>query len=285
MMTKGAVHRLEPSETIAQLLDDADAAERRMLESPSSSLIRRESQLSGPDSCNSRRINGGGAGTGAGAEGGADAAGRVAGDDFGEVFDELLEEHERAADANAASEARAIGAGPHGAHRSQARPAPLPPAPPLATGPGDLVLVFGLRDDALTVAQSLAVAHPGIELGVAGTIGRPGSRHVGGRREATQARADGVRRGSGTLVAVGVGEAPGDAEQYASILAEVVPDQVWIAVDVTRKPEDTRLWAAAVAEAGGGIDAVAAIGTAYTATPGSTALLGIPVGWSDGALA
>ena len=159
---------------------------------------------------------------------------------------------------------------------------PSRPAPKLATNPGDLVFVFGLRDDALTVAQALAVATPTIEVAVAGTIGRPGSRHVGDRREALQARADGVRSGRSTLVAIGVGQAPSDATRYAGILHDVVPDQVWIAVDVTRKPEDTRVWAELVAEAGGGVDAIAAIGMAYTTTPDSTAYLGIPVGWADG---
>jgi hypothetical protein len=160
---------------------------------------------------------------------------------------------------------------------------PTRPAPKLATNPGDLVFVFGLRDDALTVAQSLSAAKPTIELGVAGTIGRPGSRHVGDRREALQARADGVRRGGSTIVAIGIGLAPADAEQYASILHDVIPDQVWIAVDLTRKPEDTRAWANTLAEAGGGIDAIAAIGSAYTTTPDSTSFLGIPVGWADAA--
>jgi hypothetical protein len=159
---------------------------------------------------------------------------------------------------------------------------PTRPAPKLATNPGDLVFVFGLRDDALTVALSLARVTPTIEVAVAGTIGKPGSRHVGDRREALQARADGVRRGGSTVVAIGAGQAPNEAEQYAAILHDVVPDQVWIAVDVTRKPEDTRNWAHLVADAGGGIDAIAAIGIAYTTTPDSTSYLGIPVGWADG---
>jgi hypothetical protein len=160
--------------------------------------------------------------------------------------------------------------------------APSRLAPKLAVSAGDLIFVFGLRDDALTVARAMAVATPTIEVAVAGTVGKPGSRHVGDRREALQARADGVRRGGSTLVAIGLGEAPTDAARYAGILHDVIPDQVWIAVDVTRKPEDTRVWAHLVADAGGGIDAIAAIGTAYTTTPDSTAYLGIPVGWGDG---
>lgn len=161
---------------------------------------------------------------------------------------------------------------------------PTRPAPKLAVSPGDLVFVFGLRDDALTVARGLAIATPSIEVAVAGTTGQPASRHVGDRREALQARADGVRRGGSTLVAIGLGDSPIEAVQYTDILHDVIPDQVWLAVDVTRKPEDTRVWAHSVAEAAGGIDAIAAIGTAYTTTPDSTAYLGIPVGWEAAAL-
>lgn len=157
-------------------------------------------------------------------------------------------------------------------------------APKLAVGPGDLVLVFGLRDDALTVARALAMGTPTIEVAVAGCTSQPGSRHVGDRREALQTRADGVRRGGSALVAIGLGDSPVEAAQYTDILHDVIPDQVWIAVDVTRKPEDTRVWAHSVAEAAEGIDAIAAIGTAYTTTPDSTAYLGIPVGWEAAAL-
>jgi len=170
---------------------------------------------------------------------------------------------------------------PTPARRPERFEEPSRPAPRLATNPGDLVFVFGLREDALTVAQAMAVATPAIEVAVAGTVGRTGARHVGGRREALQARADGVRRNGSTIVAIGVGESPAEASRYAGILHDVVPDQVWIAVDVTRKPEDTRVWANLVAEAGDGVDAIAAIGVAHTTTPDSTSLLGVPVGWSD----
>ncbi|ODA90541.1 hypothetical protein ATY41_09880 [Leifsonia xyli subsp. xyli] len=37
----------------------------------------------------------------------------------------------------------------------------------------------------------------------------------------------------------------------------------------------------AIADAGTGIDAIAALGVADTTTPDSTVLLGVPVGWSD----
>lgn len=274
------MHDLKPDESFVHLLDDADERERMMARGdeagtapatavavPEAAPAAKAPGLAGP---RHERLPGSGRGA----------------DSFGEVFEQLLDERERVAAASAAREARAENPRPAAgrALASDRAEYGLPPAPTLAAGPGDLVFLFGMRDDAWAAAQALAVAHPGMQLGVAGTLARPGFRHVGGRREATQARADGVRTGAGTLVAVGVGLAPNDAEQYADVLGEVTPDQVWIAVDVTRKPEDTRLWAAAVARAAGGIDAAAVIGTAYTSTPGSTRLLGIPVGWSDGVL-
>lgn len=268
---KPEIHDLAPSEAIAHLLDDADEAERALQDRP----VPGEELVPVDDAGAAGR-------TGGAADPRAGLGGRPPGSEFGDVLQELLDEHDLGARANAVADERAHG--PIGAPTRRPEPLMLPtrPAPPLADKPGDLVFVFGLRDDALTVAQALAVAHPSVEVGVAGTIGRPGTRHVGTRREAVQARADGVRRSGSTIVAIGVGLAPGDAEQYAGILHDVVPDQIWIAVDVTRKPEDTRAWAYSVAEAGGGIDAIAAIGVAYTTTPDSTSFLGIPVGWADG---
>jgi hypothetical protein len=271
LLNRGAVHDLKPSESLARLLDDADDRERLLAqdESAGTEIVPRPTpRHAAPETGEPELTAALTAGSGT--------------DTFGEVFHQLLDEHERAAAENAAAQLRARGAAQPPRRTAEDI---VPPAPALAAGPGDLVFVFGMRDDAFTVVQALAVSHPGIELAVAGTVERAGFRHVGGRREATQARADGVRRRSGTLVAVGVGQMPRDAEHYADLLGEVVPDQVWIVVDVTRKPEDTHVWAAAVAQAARGVDAVAVIGSADTSTPGSARLLGIPIGWSDGTLA
>jgi hypothetical protein len=264
---KPDVHDLAPSEAITHLLDDADEAELRLQSTSGGGASARpaagEVVVAVPADVEPTPA-------------------RASRDEFGDVLQELLDEHEVGAAAYARADERAHGPIPSPSRRPEPMMLPTRQAPPLATQPGDLVFVFGLRDDALTVARALSVAHPSVEVGVAGSIGRPGTRHVGTRREAVQARADGVRRGGSMIVAIGVGLAPGDVDQYAGILHEVVPDQIWIAVDVTRKPEDTRAWAYTVAEAGSGIDAIAAIGVAYTTTPDSTSFLGIPVGWADG---
>lgn len=168
----------------------------------------------------------------------------------------------------------------------QVRPiAPVTPlkrrAPEFAHKPGDLVFVFGLRDDARTVAEALQTAYGNIEVVYAGTHRRGHGRHIEDRREMFAARADGVRTSRSFVIAVGLGKAPAEADTYVDFLDEVTPDQVWLSVDVTRKPEDTSTWAHTVAQAADGIDAVAAIGVAETTTPESTDYLGIPVGWAD----
>lgn len=281
---KPEVHDLAPSDAIAHLIDDADAAELELRQSRGADSPGADEREPAPGA----RVPSNVLAERSSAAGELDeqsaliASRRPRRDEFGEVLQELLDEHEVGAAAYAAADERANGPIPPPRRRPEPMMLPTRQAPSLATQPGDLVFVFGLRDDPLAVAQAMAVAHPSVEIGVAGTIGRPGTRHVGTRREAVQSRADGVRRGGSTIVAIGVGQAPGDAEQYASILHDVVPDQIWIAVDVTRKPEDTRAWAYTVAEAGSGIDAIAAIGVAYTTTPDSTSFLGIPVGWADG---
>ena len=64
----------------------------------------------------------------------------------------------------------------------------------------------------------------------------------------------------------------------------VQPDQVWVAVDASRKPDDTARWVHAVA-ARIPVDAVAVEGTEHTATPDTVEELNLPIGWVDGAAA
>ena len=156
-------------------------------------------------------------------------------------------------------------------------------APELARKPGDIVFVYGLRDDARTVAEALQVAYGSIEVVLAGAYRKGLGRHIEDRRESYAARADGVRTSRSFIVAVGLGVAPDVAPQHLASLNEFSPDQVWLAVDVTRKPEDTSAWAHTVALASDGIDALAAVGVAETTTPDTTEYIGIPVGWADAA--
>ena len=146
-------------------------------------------------------------------------------------------------------------------------PAGAPPA--RLHGRGDLTLVVGLGGDAHAAAAALAAsADAGAEV-----------RHVGDRRAALAARADGVRRGI-PVVAVFPLAGPADVHAVVPQLAAIAPDQVWVAVDVSRKHDDTAEWVRTV-DAALAVDAVAATGASLTASPGSVQALGLPVLWLE----
>lgn len=160
--------------------------------------------------------------------------------------------------------------------------APEPPQAPVPTvraAAGDLVLVVGLGAVALAVARTMAVATGG-RLAVSGAIEEPGLPRVDDRRTGSAFRADGVQHARGGLIAVGLPAAlpvdPARLEQLRGVPA----DQVWLVVDAGRKPEDTARWVGAVAAAVP-VDALAVVGLAGTATPGTVNELRIPVGWID----
>ncbi|MFD3444986.1 hypothetical protein ACFDTO_10355 [Microbacteriaceae bacterium 4G12] len=148
---------------------------------------------------------------------------------------------------------------------------PVPVPAPLRR-PGDLVLVIGLAADAVAVATAMAASVGSASVCASGSA--PGWSRVDDRRGALAARAQGVERGESAFVACGWG-----ADALA-VLSAVGPDQVWVAVDAGRKPEDTARWVAAVASAIP-IDAVATVGSADTATPETVEELGLPIGWVD----
>ena len=174
------------------------------------------------------------------------------------------------------------------------RPAEVGPSEVLPVplrAPGDLVLVIGLDQDPVAVARSMVATFGETELRVGGAVRVDTVGRVEDRRSAIQARADGVRSERSMIVAWGLasgarvldgraidGRAIDDrAEQLVGIGA----DQVWIAVDATRKHEDTVRWVRSL----GSIlrlDAVAAHGLEATASPETVSRLGLPVGWVDG---
>ena len=154
-------------------------------------------------------------------------------------------------------------------------PAPAPPAradeavapaasgplvaPPVARAPGDLVVVVGRAADAFAVAASMTSAH-GLR-----------SVDVDDRRSAILARATGVHEGSAVVTALAWSSTTVD------VLAAVQPDQVWVAVDVGRKHEDTAAWVDVVRRVVP-VAAAVVVGASETATPGTVHLLGLPVG-------
>ncbi|KQR51187.1 hypothetical protein ASF88_18560 [Leifsonia sp. Leaf336] len=140
-------------------------------------------------------------------------------------------------------------------------------APGRLRGKGDLTLVVGLGADAQAAATILAASADADVLAVAD------------RREALAARAEGVRR---ECAIVGVVELPRvDAVPALSAsLAGIEPDQVWVAVDVSRRLDDTVVWVRAV-DAVLAVDGIAAHGAALTATPWAVGALGLPLLWLD----
>ncbi|MFF1632402.1 hypothetical protein [Leifsonia sp. NPDC058248] len=169
----------------------------------------------------------------------------------------------------AAEGARATGA-------AAARP------PALLRGRGDLTLVIGLGADALGAARALAEAIGDAEVRPGGCSRAPAAR-VDDRRGALRARADGVRRERAVVAAFGMTRGSGEVAELAEALAGIAPDQVWAAVDASRKAEDTAAWVRAV-DGVLAVDALVVTGSQLTATPGSVRELGIPIGWLDGAM-
>ncbi|WP_294570453.1 hypothetical protein [uncultured Arthrobacter sp.] len=146
-------------------------------------------------------------------------------------------------------------------------------------GPGDLIVVAGPGRDALEAGRSLLAPGAPAALLTAGALRVEGLAHVADRRAATEARAGGVLAGAPVVVAFGLGY-PSEAFVHLPALALVGFDQLWLAVDATRKHGDTVAWVEAV-EAVAEPDAVAAFSHRDTATPETVQALRFPVSWVD----
>ncbi|MET0934117.1 MAG: hypothetical protein ABWX56_10410 [Mycetocola sp.] len=156
-----------------------------------------------------------------------------------------------------------------------------PSAPRPLRAPGDLVVVIGSAVDALSVVRSMATASAAVEIAVAGSIDQPGTVRVDDRRSAVRARAMGVHNAGPVFVAFGLDRHAMDRSDWEQLLLGISPDQVWVAVDAGRKPDDTARWVHAVA-ACIPVDAVAVEGSALTASPDTVEELNLPIGWLDG---
>jgi hypothetical protein len=149
--------------------------------------------------------------------------------------------------------------------------------------PGDLVLVVGLGDDALRVAHSLAHIGTPSDVRVGGILMVSDTDPVVDRRTALGARAEAVNAERAVVVAFGLSpdlEAM-SADNLRALLGPLGADWIWAVVDVSRKPQDTERWVGAV-RAAVGVDALAVVGSEFTATPHTASMLNIPVGWADG---
>jgi hypothetical protein len=152
-------------------------------------------------------------------------------------------------------------------------------APALSRLAGDLVVIAGLGSDAAAVADALAHSRGPYLRGVGGDLTGSGAR-ADDRRGAIGLRAAGVERGLPALVAFGLGPGGSSLKSAVEALRSLAPDQVWVVVDVSRKPEDTVRWVTAV-RAAVPVDAMAVISGAFTTSANSAAALGLPEGWSD----
>lgn len=149
--------------------------------------------------------------------------------------------------------------------------------PAVLDGPGDAVMVVGLGPDALTVTLSMASSRRGSLVRTAGSFRAEGYDHLVGRHGFTSVRADAVIAGQPVFVAFGLGA---DGTVRAPALTELKADQVWLAVDATRKPADTLTWTRKVGWATR-IDALAVLNSQNTLTPQSVNELELPIGWLD----
>ncbi|MBT2501087.1 hypothetical protein [Curtobacterium sp. ISL-83] len=143
-------------------------------------------------------------------------------------------------------------------------PSPVPsvmppqrrPVPAVRSADGDLVLLVGRPNDVDAAAGIFATRH----------ALRPTDAHD--RRSGILARAEGVRDGHARLAVASWTD--------TATVSGLAPDQVWVVVDVGRKPEDADAMLRAVA-ALVGVAGVVAIGAGETATPDSVHLMGVPV--------
>jgi hypothetical protein len=157
-----------------------------------------------------------------------------------------------------------------------------PPAVPQPLrAPGDLIVVIGAAVDAVAVARSMAVTSAAGDFAVAGMVDSPGTTRVDDRRSAVRARAIGVHNARPVFVAFGLDRRTIDRPNWDEPLLGISPDQVWVAVDAGRKPEDTAHWVNAVA-ARIPVDAIAVEGSTLTASPDTVDELHLPIGWVDG---
>ncbi|MGC8463042.1 MAG: hypothetical protein ACP5P9_05160 [Acidimicrobiales bacterium] len=160
----------------------------------------------------------------------------------------------------------------------------LPPAPPVPSGSGRLLVVAGELDRAWELARRLAVeaGSSAGEVHVAAAK-RPRRRVerrllVTGPDDADLLMAERRRTSTVTVVAL---DAPVSARPDPfchDLLDALVPTAVWGVVSATHKAEDVAAWA----EALGGLDALAVADAVCSTTPGSLLELGIPVASLDG---
>jgi hypothetical protein len=159
----------------------------------------------------------------------------------------------------------------------QAAPSEAPDVPAVLAGPGDAVMVIGLGSDALAVARSMAASAPGSLVRTAGAFRADGHGHLLTRTGLTSVRAEALIAGRTLFVAFGLNA---DGTVPAAALTEMNADQIWLAVDATRKHSDTVAWTRRAGWASPAY-ALAVLNSQNTLTPQSVNDLQLPIGWCD----
>lgn len=185
-------------------------------------------------------------------------------------------DRETARDTTEASGGRAAASGPLTAIDSPAARAASADLPLLAdrASAGDFVLVVGLGDDAATAARGLVGRAAGAPLLLHGTAA-DAVADIADRRAALTARMRAVEQDAAIVLAVSI-----DLDDELAGLAELRPDEVWAAVDVSRRTDDTAHWLARL-DAVAHVAAVAAVGAARTRHPLDVTRFGRRIGWRE----
>ena len=113
--------------------------------------------------------------------------------------------------------------------------------PPQRDRAGDLLLLVGVGEDPMHVAQALRDRMQKGYVCDGGMLEGNTRRRVDDRRGAVAARAYGVRSDQPVIVAYGVGLGP-LAEAELEQLLSIDSDQAWLVVDAAREAEETLEW-------------------------------------------
>lgn len=174
----------------------------------------------------------------------------------------------------------ACGAGPVELARLLAA---VPAAPPVPREPGTVLVVAGPPEDAVRVADLLALRHGASPVVHAGDAEAPGAtaRRLTTPAAAARWRTDRPETDTVTVVALGVRPGRTREDAAAELLAALAPEQAWGVVDARSKSRDCLRWIGAVG-ARRPLDALAVGGLFETSEPGTVLGLGVPVAWIDG---
>ena len=161
-------------------------------------------------------------------------------------------------------------------------------APVRRLEPGDLLVIVGAPDQAVTVATQVAawMGMPATSVALAGQIEaiRGHGRRIRNEEEARAARrrADQAAQvGEPLIVALGITPGRRGAAAAAPMVAAFGADAVWAVVDATKRAAANEADLKVLA-AGSRVDAVAAVGLADAQAPAAVLDSSLPIAWMDG---